>query len=629
MREPNLLSPTIERRHDLDALRAIAMLLGIVLHGLMPFIGLPEFMFPLQDVSQMPVLGMLLTGIHGFRMPLFFLISGYFTTMLWRRRGLNALIKHRFKRILLPLLLGMLTIIPITNFVYSLPYWTADLSAGFPNKPEQQITLVQNNDSRRLFFAIESHDETSLRTILDDGISPDSRHRLGYTALNATVYANAPALTKLLLEYGADPNLASLEGDRNTPFHEAAFWGQSDIFRLLLDEGADLSLTNTKGASATLLATVDVNLAHGFAQLIGLKLNIDQITGGRKEVLLAINQALENNPNAVTPRLQPNKLEVKQLTGDSFASQQETEDDILTTLMYIPVFHHLWFLWYLCFLIAGFSLWAVVAGKFKVRLPNLLIMPPVCFLWLLPLTYFFQSQMGLDFKESFGPDTATGLIPVPTILGYYAVFFFYGAWYYDCDDSKGNLGKYWWFSLPVAQLIIHPLGLEFSSGSFGFRQDLANPEHYRLFSVFSQVAYAWLMTTGSLGLFRQFFNKESKRMRYVSDSSYWLYLAHIPILFLLQYSISTIEISALIKMPLSIIVCSAILLLSYEYCIRYTAVGTLLNGPKTRSGRTTQPTMAVELNQYTRQSESPVDLSAFKKEPNEEHLDSEHRSQDS
>ena len=93
--EPTLLlSPKTERRHDLDALRAIAMLLGIVLHGLMPFIGLPEFIFPIQDVSQMPVLGMILSGIHGFRMPLFFLISGFFTAMLWRRRGLKALIQH-------------------------------------------------------------------------------------------------------------------------------------------------------------------------------------------------------------------------------------------------------------------------------------------------------------------------------------------------------------------------------------------------------------------------------------------------------------------------------------------------------------------------------------------------------
>ena len=604
--EPTLLlSPKTERRHDLDALRAIAMLLGIVLHGLMPFIGLPEFMFPIQDVSQMPVLGMILSGIHGFRMPLFFLISGFFTTMLWRRRGLKALIQHRFKRILLPLLLGLVTIIPLTNIVYSLPSWSRE-NAALPSAANDLFTLVQNDQSQNVFSFIKTHNESEMKSLLASGVSPDTRHPKGYTALNATVYANAPKLTKLLLEYGANPNLPSLEGDNNTALMESAFWGQSEIFGLLLAEGADLSLTNSKGASAVLLATVDINLARDIAQLIGLRLTIDQIADGRREVLVAINQALEKNPNAVTPRLQSNQVEIKQLTGDSFAPQEKAGEDILTTLMYIPIFHHLWFLWYLCCLVAAFSLWALAADKLQLTFPRWLIMPPVCFLWLLPLTYFFQNLMGHE-SGSFGPDTATGLIPVPAIIGFYSIFFFYGAWYYDCDDSKGELGKYWWFSLPIAQLLIHPIGLEFSSGDFGFRHELASFEHYRLLSVLFQIAYVWLMTTGCLGLFRKFFNHESKRMRYISDSSYWLYVAHIPLLFLLQYLVSTLEISALIKAPVTILLCSILLLISYEYCVRYTPLGTLLNGAKTRPGQI-PATVASVMPAAT----TPVDLSKYK-----------------
>ena len=604
--EPTLLKPAkMERRHDLDALRAIAMLLGIVLHGLMPFIGLPEFIFPIQDVSQMPALGMILSGIHGFRMPLFFLISGFFTTMLWRRRGLNALIHHRFKRIFLPLLLGLVTIIPLTNMVYSLPYWSQE-KASVPSATNNRLTLVQNGPSRNLFAFIESRNVSDIKSLLDNGVSPDTRHSKGYTALNATVYANTPEITKLLLDYGANPNLPSLEGDGNTPFMESAFWGQSEIFRLLLNEGADLSLTNNKGASAVLLATVDINLAYNIAQLIGLRLTKDQIASGREEVLLAINQGLKDNPDAITPRLQTNKLEIKQLTGDSFAPQAKAEEDILTMLMYMPIFHHLWFLWYLCCLVAAFSLWALAADKLKLTFPRWLIMPPVCFLWLLPLTYFFQNQMGYE-PGSFGPDTATGLIPVPAIIGFYAIFFFYGAWYYDCDDSKGELGKYWWFSLPIAQFLIHPIGLEFASGEFGFRHELASIEHYRLLSVLFQIAYVWLMTTGCLGMFRKFFNHESKRMRYISDSSYWLYIAHIPLLFLLQYLTSTLEVSALIKAPMTILICSALLLISYEYCVRYTPLGTLLNGAKRRPGEI-PATVASVMPATT----TPVDLSEYK-----------------
>ena len=275
-------------------------------------------------------------------------------------------------------------------------------------------------------------------------------------------------------------------------------------------------------------------------------------------------------------------------------------------LMYMPIFHHLWFLWYLCCLVAAFSLWALAADKLKLTFPRWLIMPPVCFLWLLPLTYFFQNQMGYE-PGSFGPDTATGLIPVPAIIGFYAIFFFYGAWYYDCDDSKGELGKYWWFSLPIAQFLIHPIGLEFASGEFGFRHELASIEHYRLLSVLFQIAYVWLMTTGCLGMFRKFFNHESKRMRYISDSSYWLYIAHIPLLFLLQYLTSTLEVSALIKAPMTILICSALLLISYEYCVRYTPLGTLLNGAKRRPGEI-PATVASVMPATT----TPVDLSEYK-----------------
>ena len=58
------------------------------------------------------MLGALVAFIHGFRMPLFFVLSGFFTAMLWQRRGARGLAKHRAKRILLPLGLGCLTIVP-------------------------------------------------------------------------------------------------------------------------------------------------------------------------------------------------------------------------------------------------------------------------------------------------------------------------------------------------------------------------------------------------------------------------------------------------------------------------------------------------------------------------------------
>ena len=106
--KPSANAPT-KRRHDLDALRAIAMLLGIVLHAAISFAPIP---WAVSDSQQSESYGVLFACIHGFRMPLFFLLSGFFTAMLWRRRGLGGLIRQRLKRIALPLFIGLFTIIP-------------------------------------------------------------------------------------------------------------------------------------------------------------------------------------------------------------------------------------------------------------------------------------------------------------------------------------------------------------------------------------------------------------------------------------------------------------------------------------------------------------------------------------
>src|SRR5262245_41099326 len=102
------------RRSDLDALRAGAMLLGIVLHASLSFF--PSY-WMVADSRQDDGFGVVFSAIHGFRMPLFFVMSGYFSAMLLRRRGRGALVKHRFHRVFLPLVVGMVTIVPATNWI--------------------------------------------------------------------------------------------------------------------------------------------------------------------------------------------------------------------------------------------------------------------------------------------------------------------------------------------------------------------------------------------------------------------------------------------------------------------------------------------------------------------------------
>ena len=78
--------------------------------------------------------------------------------------------------------------------------------------------------------------------------------------------------------------------------------------------------------------------------------------------------------------------------------------------------------------------------------------------------------------------------------------------------------------------IVFPFGLEFSTGAFGFRQEIFDPAMARAAAVALQVIYAWMMIFGFIGLFRKLCTRENKTIRYVSDSSYWLYVTHVPLI---------------------------------------------------------------------------------------------------
>jgi peptidoglycan/LPS O-acetylase OafA/YrhL len=194
-----------------------------------------------------------------------------------------------------------------------------------------------------------------------------------------------------------------------------------------------------------------------------------------------------------------------------------------------------------------------------------------------------QSTIG-RFMPNFGPDTSVGLLPMAPLLLYYAIFFFFGAMQFDCDDTDDRIGRRWRFTLPTALLLVFPLGYELTTGEWClFGNALLDSGWSRPLAVFLQIVYVWLMSFGLMGMFRELFSKESKKMRYISDSSYWLYLAHLPLILLAQWWVRDWPLSPFIKFPLVCVIVTGLLLVTYRYCVRYTWLGTLLNGPRKRS----------------------------------------------
>ena len=95
-----------ERLHYMDHLRALAMLAGVFFHAALAYSPLMHGFFPTADRQNSVWVDVVVWGMHLVRMPLFFLVAGYFAAWVIQRRGGVALARQRMRRILLPFLVA-------------------------------------------------------------------------------------------------------------------------------------------------------------------------------------------------------------------------------------------------------------------------------------------------------------------------------------------------------------------------------------------------------------------------------------------------------------------------------------------------------------------------------------------
>ncbi len=550
------------RFHDLDALRAAAMLLGILLHAMLAHVPALAGIWPVADVSTSPFWGTIMAAIHGFRMPLFFLLSGFFTAMLWRKRGLKSLLGHRSKRILLPLCIGVFTIVPAVWF-----------ASGFAKSHAAKLAA---GGKATLWSLAALGDVAGVDEIVTDETINSQDPLTGATPLAMAAISNQTEVVKLLIAKGADVNALSRDGASAS--HAPFLFGQAEVAKLLIDAGADLSIRDSVGGTPIDALQADWGTTNFIAGLIGMSVDQEQVEQGRAEIRRHLNDS---------------SIGIASGDSDSEARGEAIIKGLIVGLFYFPFFHHLWFLWFLIWLVLGFCVYVGIANwlidsaggepsKCR-RFLSAAVVSPLRYLWLIPLLCVPVGFMGAS-GEGFGPDTSSGLLPLPHVLLYYAIFFGVGALYYDAKDTSCRLGSRWWLTLPIGLLVVFPLGLEFTTGQWGFRDTWLSAEWHRPASIFLQVAYAWLLTFGCIGAFRRVFSRENSTIRYLSDASYWLYLLHLPLIIFVQAYTAQVQLPAFVKVVGVSLGVSLFLLVIYEYAVRYTFVGAILNGRKTRSG---------------------------------------------
>ena len=100
-------------------------------------------------------------------------------------------------------------------------------------------------------------------------------------------------------------------------------------------------------------------------------------------------------------------------------------------------------------------------------------------------------------------------------------------------------------------------------------------------------ACTWLWSFALVGLFLRYVSRASPALSYLAQSSYWVYVIHMPATIGFGALLYGSALPALVKMALNIIATTAVALLSYHFLVRSTPLSSLLNGrryPFTRLG---------------------------------------------
>lgn len=174
------------------------------------------------------------------------------------------------------------------------------------------------------------------------------------------------------------------------------------------------------------------------------------------------------------------------------------------------------------------------------------------------------------------PVPSMGFVPnLPALLAYGSAFVL--GWLIHREQRVlATLATEWLLYLLVA--VLATLASIFLAGDrihFGM-QPLGGAERTAFACAYVLASWCWCFA--AIGAAARFLNQPSSRTRYLSDASYWMYLMHLPIVWLLQAWTLRWPLHWTVKFPLILAVTILLLLVSYHWLVRGTFIGVFLNG---------------------------------------------------
>ena len=245
---------------------------------------------------------------------------------------------------------------------------------------------------------------------------------------------------------------------------------------------------------------------------------------------------------------------------------------------------HLWFLYVLILLygaalILRTVLWATGLKRFIGRVCDaaLRLLAPIGalpFLLAIPTAVAFLMQP--QWHPFFGiPTPEYGFVPNRVAVIAYGGAFALG-WLMQREQDALQKATGLWPLFLIGAVLLSIYCLTAVGTDVKYIQPL--PKYSTLAYPFAYALAIWLWTFGLIGMGLEIWSKESRIRRYLADASYWLYLIHLPILMALQVWVSQWTWQAELKFAMILGVSIPLMLLSYEFLVRYSFIGWLLNG---------------------------------------------------
>ncbi len=260
-----------------------------------------------------------------------------------------------------------------------------------------------------------------------------------------------------------------------------------------------------------------------------------------------------------------NKSPVLLMIANAFVNPAEAPPQPPPTTM------HLWFLYVLVFLYfltwaLSYLDWTAVRGKFSTIKP--LVFIAVVPLLLLPGLFLVSSP--LPAPDSF--------LPQLWAFGFFGLFFAAGYWMFQQDHFLEQFSAYWVYLL-LGSIALYAVYFQLIPKKIIIPAPTVELTTTVVLKLCEAFVAVW-MTLVCLVLGKRFLNTPSRSMRFMADSSYWIYIIHVPLLFAIQYQLMDLQWGWIEKFVASLGITLAIGAVSYLLLVRWTPIGWMLNGKK-------------------------------------------------